>query len=175
MAATTMTPSSPKKLSKRKVPKGLKSCWRLWRTCLGRNGFYPLIVAPYITAAWLLDMYATLGCNLIHVDIGVEPRNAGWNQTSIEIGLFHYTMSNVQVEGVGYNSDGIDTVDDTFFFMDTLHPKCRRYDSIFKEYFIDGDQSWKVSQYMAMISAGAGCFATVSDNKHQILMASSIS
>lgn len=157
MAATTMPPSSPKKLSKRKVPNGLKSCWRLWRNCLGRNGLYPLVVAPYITAAWLLDMYGTLGCNLIHVDVGMETRNAAWNETSIEIGLFHYTSSNVQAEDL----EGVDTAADTLSVMNTLHPECRRYDSIFEEYFIEGDQSWKVSQYMAMISACAGCFATV--------------
>ena len=63
--------------------------------------------------------------------------------------------------------EGIDTADDALFAMSTLHPECRRYDSIFEEYFIDGDQSWKVSQYMAMISACAGCFATVSDLKRQ--------
>ncbi len=142
---------SPRKLVDRSVPSGLESCWKLWRFCLCRNGFYPLVVAPFVTAAWLLDLYGTMGCNSLHLDVGMEPLNTAWNKTSMDLGLFHFRSD--EMNEMGQNHD---------FLMSALHPECHRYDALFNEYFIDGDKTWKMSQYMAYISGSAGCIATVS-------------
>ncbi len=143
--------SSPRKLVDRSVPSGLESCWKLWRLCLCRNGFYPLVVAPFVTAAWLLDLYGTMGCNSLHLEVGMEPLNTAWNKTSMDLGLFHFRSD--EMDDMSQNND---------FLMNALHPECQRYDSLFNEYFIDGDKTWKMSQYMAYISGSAGCIATVS-------------
>lgn len=137
-----------RKLVDRPAPSGLQSCWRLWRICLCRNGFYPLAVAPFVTAAWFLDLYGTLGCNFMHLDVGMKPMNTAWNMTTIDLGLFHHKSEEY------YESDT--------FYMNVLHPGCQRYEGVFEEYFIDGDKTWKMSQYMSFISGSAGGLATVS-------------
>ena len=143
-----MTKNTPRKLVDRNVPSGLNSAWKLWRHCMCRNGFYPLFVAPLVTAAWILDVYGSSGCKFIHVDIGIEPINLAWNQTSMDIGFFNYRN-----EEEGFGSNGL--------FMDTFHPGCQPYESLFKEYFIAGDKTWAMSQILAFVSGGAGCLATV--------------
>jgi len=45
--------------------------------------------------------------------------------------------------------------------MDTFHPECSSYNSIFNEYFIAGDKTWKMAQILALVSCGAGCLATL--------------
>jgi hypothetical protein len=102
------------------------------------NGFYPLLVAPLVTAAWLLDVYGSLGCSFINLDIGVDPINIGWNRTSVlDFGLFYY-------------SDSEGTNVDAPFYMETFHPECRKFEDIFSEYFIDGDKTWKVSMHISV-------------------------
>lgn len=98
-----------------------------------RNGFYPIIVAPFVTAAFLLDIYSSTGCSFIHVNVGIKPINDAWNETELDIGVFHYNKSG----GQGHGS----------ILMDTFHPECQEYDSIFNESFIDGDKTWKVIMF----------------------------
>lgn len=138
--------SPPRKLVERNVPSGLSVIWKLWRHCLCRNGFYPVIVAPFVTAAFVFDVYASTGCRFIHLDVGMEPTNKAWNQTQADLGLFFYRET---IEASSSN-----------FVMNTFHPECQAYDSVFNEFFIKGDKTWKMSQILAFISAGGGCIAT---------------
>jgi len=131
----------------RNVPSGMSSAWKLWRHCICRNGFYPIIVAPFVTAAFFLDIYSSTGCSFIHVNVGIDPINVAWNETELDLGLFHYSNSG----GQGHGN----------FLMDTFHPECQAYDSLFNEYFITGDKTWKMSQILAFVSGGAGCLATL--------------
>jgi hypothetical protein len=121
----------PRKLVERNVPSGLSVIWKLWRHCLCRNGFYPVIVAPFVTAAFLLDVYASTGCRFIHLDVGIQPVNTAWNQTEADLGLFFFRE---RTEPSSSN-----------FLMNTFHPECQAYDSVFNEFFIEGDKTWKVS------------------------------
>lgn len=111
-----------------------------------RNGFYPLAIAPIVTATWVLDVYGSLGCNFIHVDIGMDPINIAWNQTTMDLGLFHYRKAELG-EGDSY-------------IMNSIHPGCSQYESVFDEYFVEGDKTWQMAKIMAMVSGCAGAVAT---------------
>jgi len=83
----------------------------------------------------------------MHLDVGMKPMNTAWNMTTIDLGLFHHKSEEY------YGSD--------MFYMNALHPGCQRYEGVFEEYFIDGDKTWKMSQYMSFISGSAGGLATI--------------
>lgn len=122
--------SPPRKLVERKVPSGMNSAWKLWRHCICRNGFYPLLIAPVVTATFLLDVYVSSGCNLMHVEIGIEPTNVAWSKSTLDLGLFSHLSD--------------ETNSGSNLLMDTFHPTCKGFDSNFDKYFIDGDKTWKV-------------------------------
>ena len=124
--------SPPRKLVQSNVPSGMKSAWKLWRHCMCRNGFYPLIVAPFVTAAFIMDIYVSSGCEFVHINIGITPVNLAWKEPKLDIGLFHHKSSDESIAG-------------TNILMDTFHPRCESYGPTFDEYFIDGDKTWKVS------------------------------
>jgi hypothetical protein len=136
---------------------GLTQVWKLWRHCCCRYGWYPLLVAPIVTASCLLDLYSSLGCEFLNVDVGFIPSNPAWNQSTAALGLFQYhsgmegsdVLTNVFVEG------------------------CRRYSNEFESVFVDGDRTWEVTRIMAYISGAGGILATVSDktvNKLHVLL-----
>jgi len=124
--------SPPRKLVERKIPSGLNSAWKLWRHCMCRNGFYPLAVAPFVTAAFVLDIYVSSGCDFVDVNIGMEPVNVAWTESTLNVGLFHYQTN-------------LEAAPSKSLLMETFHPKCESYTTTFEEYFIDGDKTWKVS------------------------------
>ena len=121
-----------------------KSGWRsVVNRCCCRNGFYPVVVAPIITGAWLLDIYCSAGCDFVRLDIGFEPMNEAWNQTSVNLGFFLYDASSQNVADVAETSGNM--------LLDTFHPSCRTYESAFDSFFIDGDQTWTVSYEIQLV------------------------
>ena len=127
----------------------MKEAWRPWRIFCCRNGYYPLLVATIVTAAFLFDLYSTFGCDFVHVDVGYEPVNPGWNQQKLDLGMFFYNNHDKNTDG------GV--------LMQAFHQGCRRYTPAMNQYFIGADQVWLVSRIISSISGSAGFFATVSD------------
>ena len=135
-------------MERRPASSGLRHSWRLWRYCCCRYGWYPLFVAPIVTAGCLLSLYSAAGCDFIRVDVGFTPSNPGWNQSTLELGLFMY------------QSDEVDTNKYRALFIDG----CRPYpDELFEE-FVENDRTWRVAQIMAYVAAGGGVVATVCKN-----------
>ena len=139
--------SSSRKESGNKNPESeiqyKRSGWRsLANRCCCRNGFYPVVVAPIITGAWLLDIYCSAGCDFVRLDIGFEPMNEAWNQTSANLGFFLYDASGQNVADTSGN-----------ILLDTFHPSCRSYDSAFDSFFVDGDQTWTVRSETSFTSS----------------------
>ena len=125
-----------------------------------------------MTAAFILDAYGSTGCNFIHLEVGIDPVNLAWNESSLDLGLFNHQSD----EAVQQN-----------YLMQTFHPECADYGDVFNEYFVDGDKTWQVSidhltslilrkgygyltnnlilllkmaRILAFISGGAGALAT---------------
>lgn len=137
----------PTTLQGNRIPSGLRAAWKLWRHCCCRNGFYPLIVAPFITASFLLDIFCTIGCGFISLDVGFQPINEAWPKQKLEFGLYSFQS--------GLNNSNERP------FMNVFHPGCAEYDDLFKEFFVNGDKTWIMSQIMGIVSASAGGLATV--------------
>jgi len=115
-----------------------------WRQMVCRHGFYPLLLAPFFTVASILDIYSSIGCEYVRLDVGFQPLNEAWNQTTADLGIFNMINSDGDV-GDGLNND--------------LH--CNSYDHIFNEHFISGDKTWSVARIMAYLSASTGLLAMV--------------
>lgn len=124
---------------------GLTYTWRLWRHCCCRYGWYPLTIAPLVTAGCFLSLYSSAGCDFVRVNVGFTPSNTGWNQSTAQLGLFLYQSGESEINQ--YRE----------FFVDG----CRWYDEEFSNEFIDNDRTWLVSRIMSYISGGAGIAAMV--------------
>lgn len=72
------------------VAPGLTDAWRLWRHCLCRFGWMPILVAPLITCAAFMDLYSTTGCDFIRLDIGFVLVNEVWDGPTAHLGIFSY-------------------------------------------------------------------------------------
>ena len=128
-----MKTSPTKSTSTNKTPSGILSAWGLWRHCVCRNGLYPLVVAPFVTICWFIDIYCTIGCDFMRIDIGFEPTNEGWSKQTASLGLFSYQSGNNE------NHSSV--------YFNHLHDGCKDYDSMFDAYFVSGDKTWMVSRW----------------------------
>lgn len=126
-------------------PTGWSSCWKLWRHCCCRYGWWPLLVALVCTTALLLDLYSSFGCEFLQVNVGFNPSNIGWNQSTANIGIFFHETGTLGDE-----------------FGDNVVEGCVRYSDAFEQQFIDGDKTWTATQIMALVAAISGMVATVS-------------
>ena len=131
-----------------RLPSGIRLAWKFWRHCCCRNGFYPLMVAPFVTASFLLDVFCTMGCGFIMLDVGFEPINEAWEKQILHFGLFNFQTG---VENSHLNS-----------YMNNFHPGCVGFSDVFREFFVAGDKTWIMSQIMGIVSGCAGCISTVS-------------
>lgn len=126
-------------------PPGWVSCWKLWRHCFCRYGWWPLLVALVCTAALLLDLYSSFSCEFLQVNVGFNPSNVGWNQSTVNIGIFFFESESLDEE-----------------FGDNVVKGCVRFSDSFEQQFIKGDKTWTATQIMALVAAISGMIATVS-------------
>lgn len=146
---------SPKKYNRVPVwniPSGLQKIWKLWKYCLCRNGFYPLVVAPFVTAVFVLDIYTSAGCRFMHFNVDYAPSTSVWNVNEVDLGFFYYR------DTTKFSLTPSRTTPWKF-----LHSsECKAYDSSsLMKFFTHGDKMWKLSQVLAIISGGAGLLGTI--------------
>ena len=136
---------------------GIRDTWKLWRHCMCRHGWYPLIVAPFITAASVLDVYSSLDCKFIQVNVGFAPVNPEWTKPTIGAGFWTFQSDDELVLGFS-NSTRMTAPSESLFTF----PGCSQYSTEFKDSFIQGDRAWSAAAIMAYCSGVAGLTATVS-------------
>ncbi|KAL7541667.1 hypothetical protein ACHAWF_006991 [Thalassiosira exigua] len=122
---------------------GYIACWTLWRHCLCRFGWYPLLVAPLVTCACLLDVCASTGCDFIRMDIGFDPRNDVWGDSRAQLGLFSFDSRERERNK----------------WKRSFHDGCRTYSEAFDASFVGNDQAWRISRIMAYVSGVASLVA----------------
>jgi hypothetical protein len=110
------------------------------------TGWYPVILAPIVTAGFLLSLYSSAGCEFIQLEIGFSPSNAAWNQSEADLGLFYY-------------KETVREVNQANKYLKTFHESCVWYTDQFKEELIQEDRTWKVARIMALIAASASLLA----------------
>mmetsp|Transcript_36661 Transcript_36661/g.44818 ORF Transcript_36661/g.44818 Transcript_36661/m.44818 type:complete len:487 (+) Transcript_36661:94-1554(+) len=118
------------------TPSGLVDTWKLWRHCLCRHGWYPILIAPVVTCACVMDLYASRSCDFMKVNVGFEPTNDVWNSATAEIGFWSYQSGNYE------------TVRD----YKNLYPGCMNFSQEFTDYFIGEDKVWTAVRIMSMAS-----------------------
>ena len=133
------------------TPSGMKQAWRLWRHCLCRFGWYPLLVAPFVAMGCILSLVSSADCRFMHVDVGFTPSNPAWEHPTIDVGLWFYQLD---------NSDRNNTLFTTT--TRTYLPGCHRFTDDFETYFIGDDQMWNAARVAAIVSSCAGVLALVS-------------
>lgn len=131
---------------------GLTASWKLWRHCCCRYGWYPLIVAPVVTASCLLDLYSSYDCEFINVEVGFTPLNPAWNESKATFGLFQF-------------QSGVFDENKDIRFWEEVVEGCNSYSQDFEVAFVDGDRTWQVTRVMAFISGGSSITAAVSSKR----------
>lgn len=131
---------------------GIRDTWKLWRYCLCRHGWYPLLVSPFVTIGFLLDLYSSLDCHFLRVNIGFTPANEEWSDPQIDVGFWSYHGD----EGVVDNQPPFRN--DKIYIL----PGCTEYSPEFSDFFIGGDKAWSAAKIMGMTSGVAGAIACVS-------------
>jgi hypothetical protein len=81
----------------------------------------------------------------MRVNVGFTPSNFAWNQSTVELGFFHY-------------QSGISHEDKLY---DAFAEGCRPYDDDFTDNFIADDRTWKVARIMGLISGCSSIVAAV--------------
>jgi len=132
---------------------GIRDTWKLWRHCMCRHGWYPLVVAPFITAAGVLDIYSSLDCNFIRVNVGFTPFNEEWSEPSFNVGFWTHQTDPLHSQ----NSTEIEKTNPLLSFKG-----CEPYSTGFHKSFIQGDRAWTAASIMAYCSGIAGLTAMVS-------------
>ena len=104
-------------------------------------------MAPIVTVGCLFSLYSATGCDFIRVNVGFTPSNTGWNNSTLELGLFRY-------------QSGEDDINKHYAaFVDG----CRSYTEELVDEFVEDDRTWRVAQIMAYVSGIGSILATVSD------------
>mmetsp|Transcript_1775 Transcript_1775/g.3421 ORF Transcript_1775/g.3421 Transcript_1775/m.3421 type:complete len:391 (-) Transcript_1775:46-1218(-) len=123
-----------------------KHCWMYGRHSVCRYGWYPALVAPFLTMACLLSLYSSGGCDFIKVHVGFTPQpNMGWNESDASLGFWYYGEE--------------DAVHD--FDYVPIYGGCEWYQDGFDEIFIQKDRTWTVARIMAMVAGGASTVAAI--------------
>lgn len=110
------------------------------------NRGYPVLVAILVTCACLLDVYGSMGCDFIRLEIGFEPVNDVWQDSGAQFGLFYF------------DSPGTITKETNFALF---NKGCQVYSTSFEDNFISTDVSWNSSRFMAYITGISGVLGTV--------------
>ena len=125
------------------VPNGVVDAWRLWRHCLCRFGCYPLLVAPLVRCACILDLFSSFGCDYIRVDIGFTPVNDVWQDSRAQLGLFSFDSNQMDMNK----------------WKRSLFNSCQPYSNEFTANFIKADKSWQIARVLANVSGIASAVA----------------
>ena len=110
------------------------------------NRGYPVLIAILVTCACLLDVYGSMGCDFIRLEIGFEPVNDVWQDSGAQFGLFYF------------NNPGTITEDRSFA---SFNKGCQVYSTSFEANFISTDVSWNTSRFMAYVTGICGVLGTV--------------
>jgi hypothetical protein len=98
------------------------------------------------TAALLLSLYSSAGCDFIRVSVGFTPSNAAWDSSSAEFGIFMYQAQEA----------------DSNKYRAAFLGGCRAYSEDFAAEFIEEDKTWEVTKIMAYVSGISSLVAMVS-------------
>jgi hypothetical protein len=143
----------------RDTPRGTSKCWSLWRHCCCRLGVYPLAVAPLMTAACLLSLYSSTGCEFLELSVGFTPINAAMNQSQVNFGLFYYQP--IVAAAVQEQEAEDDLSNDENKFQQVLFDGCKAYTTAITDDYVDKDRTWKVARIMAMIAAATAGIGSI--------------
>ena len=102
-------------------------------------------MAPIVTVGCLFSVYSASGCDFIRVDVGFTPSNIGWNNSTLELGLFLFQSGE----------------EDTNKYYAAFVDGCRPFSEEFVDDFVEDDRTWRVAQIMAYVSGGSSIIATV--------------
>ncbi|GAX24949.1 hypothetical protein FisN_2Lh225 [Fistulifera solaris] len=134
--------SGPKSLP---APRGQANSWMMGRQCCCTYGFYPLLVAPIITIAFLISVYSSMDCRFLEVDVGFTPNNHAWNESELEVGFFYQYRPGVSDQRSDYLSH--------------VYDSCHHYSNTFEKEIIEMDQTWKAARMMSHIASLSGFLA----------------
>jgi hypothetical protein len=135
-------------------------CWGLWRHCCCRLGVYPLAVAPLMTAACLLSLYSSSGCEFLELSVGFTPINAAMNQSQFNFGLFYYQPILSAVAAEEQEGEDNPTKEESEL-KEFLFEGCKAYTSAITDDYIQKDRTWKVARIMAMIAAATAGIGSI--------------
>lgn len=94
-------------------------------------------MAPLLTAAAVLSLYSSVGCEYIQVQVGFTPSNEAWNESSISLGFWYLQKPDLVHK---------------MPLRQTFHEGCDWYSDIFESSFIENDRTWNVARIMALVS-----------------------
>lgn len=134
----------------------------------------------------MLDLYSSLDCHFIHVDVGFLPSNAEWNSTTVDIGLFTMQDGPVSIDAAAATTASTaspstesplssSAASSSRYNQPFFVEGCRQYEDDFHKFFISEDNTWEVARIMTVVSGVAGIVAMVSVNTFSLLLSCLVS
>jgi hypothetical protein len=114
-----------------------------------------------MTAACLLSLYSSSGCEFLELSVGFTPINAAMNQSEFNFGLFYYQPI-VSAVAAAEEQEGEDHLTkEENKLQEVLFGGCKAYTSAITADYIQKDRTWKVARIMAMIAAATAGIGSI--------------
>jgi hypothetical protein len=115
-----------------------------------------------MTAACLLSLYSSTGCEYVELSVGFTPINPALNQSQVNFGFFYYQpLKDDDVVATDVEERAGEDEDDENDLPEVLFEGCKSYTTAITDDYVNKDRTWKVARIMAMVAAATSGLGSI--------------